>query len=89
MSISSYLVLRSWAKSRPERAPVTEPPWRRWYAPWLAAALALVCLIGGAIATLEVLTVTTSQSSRLPPRPDHQDHADDHAIGVELIGRQH
>jgi hypothetical protein len=82
MSISSYLILHRRTVSRPERTVPKEPLWRRWYVPWLAAALALVGLLVAAIAALEIVTATTQP----PLMPARQSAPLELGSDVEMIG---
>jgi hypothetical protein len=64
VSIASYLLLSRRAGSpRPRRVQLGEPWWRRWYVPWLGAAVALIGLLVAGLAALDILTAT------LEPRP--------------------
>jgi len=87
MSISSYLILSWLARaSRPESARLGEPPWRRWYAPLVAAALGLVGLIVTALALLAVLTATPEPLRPAAPLGQHEP-ADELVPGGPEIAR--
>lgn len=82
MSISSLLVLHRRVASRPARGSVMELA-RSWYVPWLAAAVALVGLVLGAIAALEIVT------ARPQPTPSSQrEPLEELMADVESIGAQ-
>jgi hypothetical protein len=55
VSIASYLLLSRRAGSpRPRRVQLGEPWWRRWYVPWLLAAVALIGLLVAGLAALDI-----------------------------------
>jgi len=62
---SSYLIPRRGILTRhgalKERG-AAEPLWRRWYVPWVIAAIAIVGLVVAAVGALEMVTV-------VPERP--------------------
>ncbi len=74
MPRSSYMVPRRrittrQARAGPEERGAAEPPWRRWYVPWVAAEIAIVGLIIAAIAALEIVTIVPERPA--PPAPPH------------------
>ena len=84
-SISSYLVLQTRIVSRPARARAGRILESRWYVAWIAAALALIGLVLGAIATLQILTASR------PVTPSHWEHVEqlEPDDGLDQHGTRH